>query len=111
MSAPAPQYVYRAAVERVVDGDTVDVVVDVGFTTTRLERLRLRGVNTPERGEPGWAEATAFLRDLLPAGSPCVVRTYKARPETLGRYVADVWTAPGDPVAAAIIAHGHGRPL
>ena len=33
---------------RVVDGDTVDVLIDVGFSTFRKERVRLYGINTPE---------------------------------------------------------------
>ena len=41
-------YTYHAEVLRVVDGDTVDVLIDVGFSTFRKERVRLYGINTPE---------------------------------------------------------------
>ena len=41
-------YRYRARVERVVDGDTVDMLVDLGFDVHVRERLRLYGVDTPE---------------------------------------------------------------
>lgn len=41
-------YTYHAKVDRVVDGDTVDLVIDLGFKITTLQRIRLRGINTPE---------------------------------------------------------------
>ena len=41
-------YEYHAEVLRVVDGDTVDVLIDVGFSTFKKERVRLHGINTPE---------------------------------------------------------------
>lgn len=39
---------YRARVARVVDGDTIDVTLDLGFYTTTQQRLRLAGIDTPE---------------------------------------------------------------
>jgi hypothetical protein len=47
-----PSYAYAAKVERVVDGDTLWVVVDLGFKAAVREKLRLRGINTPELGTP-----------------------------------------------------------
>lgn len=45
-------FVYRARGVRVVDGDTMDVEVDLGFKVKMVHRLRLKGVDTPEkRGE------------------------------------------------------------
>ena len=43
-----PNYRYRAKLNRVVDGDTIDVVIDLGFYVELRERLRLEGLNTPE---------------------------------------------------------------
>jgi len=58
-------YNYRAKVRRVVDGDTVDFEVDLGFNMYARIRTRLTEVDTPERGEEDFHEATAMLRDLL----------------------------------------------
>ena len=58
-------YNYRAKVRRVVDGDTVDFEVDLGFNMYAKIRTRLIDVDTPERGEEDFHEATAMLRDLL----------------------------------------------
>lgn len=41
-------YEYKASLDRVVDGDTIDVIVDLGFYTKIKERLRLAGIDTPE---------------------------------------------------------------
>lgn len=42
------QYVYPARLEEVIDGDTIDVTVDLGFHITRRVRLRLAGLDTAE---------------------------------------------------------------
>ncbi|NOZ83191.1 MAG: thermonuclease family protein [Euryarchaeota archaeon] len=49
----------EGVVERIIDGDTMVVS---GF------RVRLVGINTPERGEPGYEEAKNFLLELCPPG-------------------------------------------
>jgi len=41
-------YTYHATVDRVVDGDTIDIIIDLGFKITTNQRIRLRGINTPE---------------------------------------------------------------
>ena len=41
-------YKYRAKLRRVVDGDTVDVTVDLGFSIKYDCRIRLKGINAPE---------------------------------------------------------------
>ena len=41
-------YKYNAKVDRVVDGDTVDALVDLGFDTWKKVRIRMMGINTPE---------------------------------------------------------------
>ena len=43
-----PQYIYKARLRRVVDGDTVDLEVDLGFYILARERFRLKGIDTPE---------------------------------------------------------------
>ena len=41
-------YHYKAKVERVVDGDTFDIVIDLGFKITTNQRIRMAKINTPE---------------------------------------------------------------
>lgn len=102
-------YRYAARVERWVDGDTVDVVVDLGFKVYVAQRLRLLGVDTPERGQPGFDEATAVASNLCPPGSAITIRTHKGTGK-FGRYLAEVIDAFGVDVAKALIEGGHGKP-
>lgn len=48
-----PAYLYRAVVVRVVDGDTINVDIDLGFYVwIKKQRIRLFGIDTPEvRGD------------------------------------------------------------
>jgi micrococcal nuclease len=41
-------YQYQAKLIRVIDGDTVDAMIDCGFNTFKKERIRLYGIDTPE---------------------------------------------------------------
>jgi micrococcal nuclease len=44
-----PSYLYNALVTKVIDGDTIDCMVDLGFNTFTKERFRLYGIDTPEK--------------------------------------------------------------
>ena len=41
-------YTYKAKLDRVIDGDTIDVHIDLGFDVTVKKRVRFVGINTPE---------------------------------------------------------------
>lgn len=101
-------YTYRAMVDRWVDGDTVWLTVDLGFRMSATTNFRSYGINTPERGEPGYAEATARANELAPAGFEVLVTTYKD-PDKYGRWLAEV-VANGIDVNQALIAEGLAKP-
>lgn len=82
-------YNYRAIVTKIVDGDTIDVSIDLGFHVWVKQRLRLARVNTPERGQPGFWEATNRVSELCPVGSEIQVKTYKTG--KFGRWIAEVF--------------------
>jgi len=87
-------YTYKAIVLRVVDGDTIDCSVQLGFDVTMNLRFRLYGINTPEtRGierEQG-LKSKARMQQLLPIGEQVVLTTYKDRKEKYGRYLCEVF--------------------
>ena len=69
-------YEYDCIIERVVDGDTVDVSIDLGFGVwLHSERVRLCSIDAPETRTRDLAEkelgiaAATFLSDLLPVGT------------------------------------------
>ena len=84
---PAWEYKYRAEVVRVVDGDTVDATVDLGFNLKLSARFRLLGINAPEKNTKEGKESLARLAVLLPVGSSVVVQTTKDKKEKFGRYL------------------------
>jgi endonuclease YncB( thermonuclease family) len=80
---------YVGVVERVIDGDTVEVRIDLGFDVWRVESIRLRGVDAPELGSGPGRRAKKFVADRL-AGAPFVgLKTYKT--DKYSRYIADLF--------------------
>lgn len=82
-------YTYRAEVERVVDGDTLWVHVDLGFRVFVRQKLRLRGINAPELHTATGDRAKRFLEEELKKVSSILITTTK--PDKWDRYLADVW--------------------
>jgi len=87
-------YHYSARQVRVIDGDTVDVEIDLGFSTFVKQRLRLYGINAPEKNRAAsrgaGIAALQHLESLLCAG-PCEVVTKKDATEKYGRYLAELF--------------------
>ena len=100
-------YEYQADLARVVDGDTVDLIVKLGFHIRAEERFRLAGIDTPERGQPGWAEATAALTVLLAGG---IQRIETIKTDKYGRWLVMIWTPEGVNVNLQMIGDGHALP-
>lgn len=70
-------YDYRAIVTRIIDGDTIDVDVDLGFDTwLNKQRVRMYGIDTPESRTRDLEEkkygklATKYLVDRIQVGTP-----------------------------------------
>ena len=97
----------RAVVERVVDGDTVDVKLE-GTST----RIRLLNIDTPETVDPEkpveclGPEATEFLTAQLPPGTAVTVEYDEERLDGRGRTLAGVFTAGGTLVNAEVARQG-----
>lgn len=97
-----------ADIVRWVDGDTVDVIVDAGYGVYVKVRVRLEDINTPERGQPQFNEATAFAESLAPVGSTVVLKTKKYE-RTFNRYVGEIFYIDGEQeisVNQALVASG-----
>ena len=76
-----------ATVYNVVDGDTVDIEIDLGFSVKVRHRFRLARINAPERGHPGAAQATAYLKETV-LGKPVTILSTKI--DKYGRYLCDI---------------------
>lgn len=89
-------YEYRCKILRIVDGDTVDVDIDLGFGVwIHKERVRLAGIDTPESRTRDLTEkafglaAKQFVKDLLPIGSQQIIKTQKDKTGKFGRILGD----------------------
>jgi micrococcal nuclease len=103
----------NATVERVVDGDTVDVRID-----DAVERVRLIGIDTPETKrhdvpvECYGPEATAFTEQLLAPGTPVLLVRDVVGRDDFGRILAYVYrTRDGVFVNLELARGGYAQPL
>jgi len=85
-------YIYKAALVRVVDGDTVDLIIDMGFDTFRRERFRLYGIDAPEMNTAAGKEAKKWLWEALQPLEAIYVQTVqletKAKRDKYGRFLS-----------------------
>lgn len=105
-------YEYSATLVKVLDGDTVDVLVDHGFGIHSRQRIQLVGINAAEinsedADERVFAQAAKQrLRDLLP--DAFVIRTTKGAPR--GRMFATIIV--GDTIVnETMLEEGFARPV
>lgn len=103
-------YSYRLdRIERVTDGDTFWLHLDVGFRTTVLAHCRLNAADCPELRASDSAERQAgqeardFAAEFL--AWPCTVTTWKD-PDSFGRWLTDVRREGGTDLASGLVAAG-----
>jgi endonuclease YncB( thermonuclease family) len=85
----APSFVYKAYVDRVIDGDTVLLRIDLGFQVLKNQRVRLAQIDTPAMDQPGGREAYKFVLDTLAEVEFVMVKTNKI--DIYGRYVGHIF--------------------
>lgn len=106
------EWVYKAECLNVVDGDTYDLRVDLGFNTTKDIRVRLSGVDTNETyGVPKeseeyrrGAEQTRFVTEWFNDSDELIVKTVKDSKGKYGRYLADVVNGSKEKLSEAILS-------
>jgi micrococcal nuclease len=110
-------YEYRAYVIKVVDGDTVDVDIDLGFgVMLKEERVRIMGIDTPESRTSDAVEklfglaAKNRLKELL--GKECILKTQinkdgEDMKGKFGRILGDFVAKDGRMVTDILIEEGH----
>ena len=96
--------------DRVVDGDTVVLAIDLGNKIVWSDTFRLKGIDTPERGQPGYREAATRLTELIAHG---IARVQTFKPDKYGRWLVDIYVG-GDCggevlVNTKLVLEGHAR--
>ena len=117
MEAPPFEYRYRAGNPQVIDGDTVDCDVDLGFGIQTRRRFRLLGINAPEKRKPTYDAGIAakqHLESLLELYGLSEVRTHKDRTGKYGRMLATLIGVDGSELIdlnQRMIDDGHAEPM
>lgn len=100
-------YDYKAMCVRVVDGDTVDLQIDLGFSMTTKQRVRLAHIDTPERGQAGYEEAKLALAEAIQFK---LVRVKTLKPSKFGYYLAEISVDGCSDVNDMMIKRGFAKP-
>lgn len=103
-------FTYQAVVERVIDGDTLKVRVDLGFDLEHRETLRLRGIDAPELTTKAGEAAKSFVQSVLKEAE--VITIFTSRSDKYDRYLADVFAQGGSGevfVNNLLLEQGHAR--
>lgn len=110
-----PVYTYKVVkVTKIVDGDTIDVQLDVGFESYVHKRLRFLGIDTYEtRGDERELGllAKARLAEILESADRLYVQTEMDGEGKYGRVLATLWIQHGDDITnvnAQLLEEGHG---
>lgn len=101
-------YQYNATVVRWIDGDTVELCVDLGFHLTYTDHFRLDGLDTPERGRAGSKEASDFCKAWAPAGTQVIATTTKG--DKYGRWLTIAKRDVGPSINALLLESGLALP-
>jgi micrococcal nuclease len=106
-------YEYNAKILRIVDGDTIDVDIDLGFGVwIHKERVRLEGIDTPESRTKDLEEkkfgllSKEYVRGLLPVGSivKLVCKSYDSKGK-FGRILGDIQLKETRMIGREIVEH------
>ena len=109
-------YHYRATLERVVDGDTIDVKLDLGFDLHLQARIRFAGINAPESRtrdlveKQKGLEAKRFVEDWLNGCETIIVQTQLDKKGKFGRILGNILNADGACLNEEMVSLGHATP-
>ena len=105
-------YEYRAKVTKVVDGDTMDLAIDLGFDIVYNSRIRLYGINTPESRTRDLEEKARGLaakdrvKELCPVGADVTLKTSKDGKGKFGRILGEIFVG-NMSVNKRLVSEGH----
>jgi micrococcal nuclease len=110
-------YVYRATITGIVDGDTLQMKVDLGFNIDFEPRFRILELDTFEKygvkkGSEEYVKGVAaseYAATLVSIGDPVKIRTHRDKTGKYGRYLVEIRLQDGSDYAAEMIKAGHDK--
>ena len=110
MSNTVTPFVYNATLERIIDGDTIDVTLDLGFNVKlHKQRCRLAGIDTPESRTRNLEEKALGLKAKERLKELCI-GSFKIQSLGTGKYgriLAIPYTEDGQDVCEILVNEGH----
>ena len=103
------KYIYRAKLDSVVDGDTIDAMIDVGFDIWVKKRIRYMGIDTWESRTRDLAEKKLGLKAKERLKELCV-GSFKIKSHGKGKYgriLGTPYTEDGKDICKILIKEGH----
>lgn len=97
-------YTYKAYIERIVDADTLKVIVDCGFGIRHRQTVRLKGIDAPELKTIPGTRAAAWVKNELKSCPFIILRTHKT--DKYARYLGDVFYLPHEQDAHTVADKG-----
>jgi len=82
-------YTYKAKLTKIIDADTVDTEIDLGFEVFKKVRCRLAGIDAPELRTEAGKIAKQFLIDTIPLNSDVIIESKKY--DKYGRSLAIIY--------------------
>ena len=82
-------YLYHVRQVRIVDADTLEADIDVGFHQAAHERIRLAGIDAPDKSTAIGQQAADHVLGQLALSTTIAIKTEKA--DTYGRYIAHIF--------------------
>lgn len=104
-------YQYNAIVRKVVDGDTIEIDIDLGLSAwIHAEKIRLYGIDTPEvfgvkKGSSEWElgnKASVFVKEHVKENGAVIIETIKDKREKYGRYLALIYLKTGPDILSGL---------
>ena len=108
-------YEYKATCRRVVDGDTIDCDIDLGFDIMIHERVRFADINAPESRTRDLEEkkrglaAKARVQELLSEGTEFILRTQYDKIGKYGRVIGVIVLSDGEILNEMLVSEGHAE--
>ena len=108
---------YKATVDRVVDGDTIDVILDLGFDISYRGRVRFQGINAPESRTRDAVEKQAglaakrYVEDWVNGlEKRVIIQTSLDDRGKFGRILGRILNDDGECLNDEMVSLGHAKP-
>ena len=100
-------YTYAVEIVKIVDGDTVYAVIDLGLHTRVKRKIRLSRINAPELRDNDGKDSKTFLTELVAKYPNLIIKTTLDRNDKYGRLLGEFFTEDGNSINQMLVDGGY----